>query len=282
MARDRIRAIQHCPHCGGETFTKWGYKNGRQRFKCKEVGCGKTFGASTGSPLAGLHYPELHKKNAECMIDGLSIRKAAVRLGINKSTSFRWRHRFLASMQDRQPAKLGCVVEADETFFLESYKGCRHLPAGRNPKKRGTPAEKRGLSTEQIPVLVARDRSAGSTLTVVLRNRSAGDIGEVLLPRLAADTELFSDGASAYRTLARKHEIALRVVPSHPRHKTSGALHINNVNAYDSRLKGWMTRFKGVATKNLPNYLGWHRYLDTAQGVNARDFLETACALKRC
>ena len=34
-------------------------------------------------------------------------------------------------------------------------------------------------------------------------------------------------------------------------------LHINNVNAYHGRLKQWLSRFNGVATKNLPNYLGW-------------------------
>jgi hypothetical protein len=33
-------------------------------------------------------------------------------------------------------------------------------------------------------------------------------------------------------------------------------LHINNVNAYHSRLKQWLTRFNAVATKNLPSYLG--------------------------
>jgi len=27
-------------------------------------------------------------------------------------------------------------------------------------------------------------------------------------------------------------------------------------------LKGWMARFHGVATKNLPNYLGWRRCLE--------------------
>ena len=32
-------------------------------------------------------------------------------------------------------------------------------------------------------------------------------------------------------------------------------LHINNVNAYHGRLKQWLNRFNGVATKNLPNYL---------------------------
>ena len=43
-----------------------------------------------------------------------------------------------------------------------------------------------------------------------------------------------------------------------PRRRT----HINNVNAYHGRLKQWLTRFNGVPTKNLPNYLGWRRVLE--------------------
>ncbi len=41
----------------------------------------------------------------------------------------------------------------------------------------------------------------------------------------------------------------------------AGVYHIQNVNAYDSRLKQWMRRFYGVAT-NLENYLGWRRWLE--------------------
>lgn len=53
--------------------------------------------------------------------------------------------------------------------------------------------------------------------------------------------------------------------------------HIRNVNAYDSRLKGWMFPFRGVATKNLSNYLGWHRYLDVpATKPSPRKFLTGA------
>jgi hypothetical protein len=44
--------------------------------------------------------------------------------------------------------------------------------------------------------------------------------------------------------------------------------HLNNVNAYHGRLKEWLRRFHGVATKNLPNYLGWRRSL-AALGRNA-------------
>jgi len=41
---------------------------------------------------------------------------------------------------------------------------------------------------------------------------------------------------------------------------------VQNVNAYVSRLRSWMRRFKGVATKYLASYLGWFRMLDRAPG----------------
>ena len=44
-----------------------------------------------------------------------------------------------------------------------------------------------------------------------------------------------------------------------------GAFHIQNVNAYHSRLKRWMVRFHGVATKYLVNYLGRQRMLERYQ-----------------
>ena len=50
--------------------------------------------------------------------------------------------------------------------------------------------------------------------------------------------------------------------------------HINNVNAYHSRLKQWLRPFHGVATKNLPNYLGWRRALEAfGQKVIPEDFI---------
>lgn len=44
--------------------------------------------------------------------------------------------------------------------------------------------------------------------------------------------------------------------------------HIQNVNAYHSRLKAWIGRFHGVATKYLDHYLGWFRYMDTPENLN--------------
>lgn len=35
----------------------------------------------------------------------------------------------------------------------------------------------------------------------------------------------------------------------------AGVYPVQNVNAFDRRLKEWMRRFHGVATRHLPNYL---------------------------
>jgi hypothetical protein len=56
--------------------------------------------------------------------------------------------------------------------------------------------------------------------------------------------------------------------------------HINNVNAYHGRLKEWLRRFHGVATKNLPNYLGWRRTLEVlGPNVTAADLILGAIGL---
>jgi hypothetical protein len=42
---------------------------------------------------------------------------------------------------------------------------------------------------------------------------------------------------------------------------------IQNVNTYDSRLKGWMQRFNQVATGYLDSYLEWQRFFERHREV---------------
>ncbi len=276
VLQDREENLGFCPHCKTNEIAKAGSKDGRKRFKCKNPACGRTFNALTGTPLAKLRMSEKHIENARCMVEGLSIPKTAERLGVSWETAFRWRHRFLSLLSMQNPVAMTGVVEADETFFLESFKGQRGgLP--RPAKKRGTPAQSPGLSLEQIPVIVARDRTSGATLSKRVASRSARDIGPALMPRLSKDAVLMTDGARAYKRLGKLHGVEVRRVPKSKTHKTVGTTHINNVNAYDERLKGWMFRFKGVATKNLDLYLGWHRWLDgNKKAHKARRLLRSA------
>jgi len=74
----------------------------------------------------------------------------ACSVGTNKA--FRWRHRFLCDAAAHHDARQSGIVEADETFFLESFKGLRKVP--RPPRKRGGVSKMRGAGADQIPVLV--------------------------------------------------------------------------------------------------------------------------------
>lgn len=108
--------------------------------------------------------------------DGMTITQAAKRLKVARSTAFRWRHRFMAVPKIVQAQSLVGIAEADETIFLHSRKGQRGLD--RKPRRRGGGAAKRGLSKEQLPVLVARDRS-GATASII--QGGSGGVGCSLL-----------------------------------------------------------------------------------------------------
>ena len=84
----RMASVRACPHCGSVRFVKDGHANGRQRFRCRETGCARTFNALTGTPLARLHMPEKHLENARLMAAGLSVRVTAERLGVSDSWDF--------------------------------------------------------------------------------------------------------------------------------------------------------------------------------------------------
>jgi len=260
---DSLPALQSCPHCQAkaEHLAPWGWSRGLRRYRCRA--CRRTCSAVSSSGLARLHYPERWKDYAQALIDGLSVRKAAKRCGISKNTAFLWRHRFLACAAQHHAAHEAGIVEVDETFFLESFKGQRKLP--RAPRKRGGVGKTRGTGKNQIPVMVVRDRE-GHTADFKLEKLDAEHVRAALLPLIDREAVLCSDGAAVYANFARTQGITHHVVHSRPGERVrQGAFHIQNVNAYHSRLKSWMTRFHGVATRYLPNYLGWRRMLERYQ-----------------
>ena len=127
-----------CPHCHSQKIGCWGYQSGLRRLRCRD--CGKCFNSLTGTPLARLRHKESWLNYSQSLIDGLSIRKAALKCGVKKTTSFRWRHRFLKCLANIKPSTLTGIVEADETYFPLSFKGSRDLPR---------PAHHRGHESHQ-------------------------------------------------------------------------------------------------------------------------------------
>ena len=110
-----------------------------------------------------------------------------------------------------------------------------------------------------------RDRS-GATADAILPKDGHRETFAVLKPLLARDAVLCSDGGGKgpIALAAREMGVAHRAVNlSKGIRVLAGVYHIQNANAYHSRLKEWMRRFHGVATKYLDHYLGWRRMIET-------------------
>lgn len=264
LGQRRVDSIG-CPHCEGRDVVLWGRASRLPRYRCKA--CRRTFNALTKTPLARLRLKDQWAAQAEAMIEGVSTAKAARRCGVHYTTAFRWRHRFLEALASDKPQALSGIVEGDETFILESFKGKR-AAMPRAARKRGGKSVKCGISAEQIPVLVARDRH-GATTDAVLPKLNRVSIATALDGIVTPANEFCCDGGTAIIAFARRAGIPTHILPMPGKPKPNALdFHINNVNAYHGRLKEWLRRFHGVATKNLPNYLGWRRTLE-ALGQNA-------------
>ena len=256
---EQVARRRPCPRCGCARVHRCGQASGLQRFRC--LGCGRSYNALTGTPLARLRKKEHWLAYLQCVLDSRTVREAARVVGVHRTTSFRWRHRFVPGAMRDRPATLSAIVEADETYRLESQKGSRHMT--RKPRKRGGVATKRGISSQLDCLLVARDRS-GQTLDFHTGRGqvTAAQLHKYLKPVLPADVLLISDSAPSYRRFAQQAGIMHEAVNTKPGGRSRGAIHLQNVNAWHSRFKSWLVRFRGVASRYLINYSGWQRVLD--------------------
>ena len=249
-----------CPRCNSRRVQRWGHFSGRQRYRCR--GCRRTFSDLTGTPAAYIKKLGLWDGYGLCLAGSYSVRESARLLRIDPTTAFRWRHRRLTPLQDKTAEQLHSWIELETTRFAYSEKGSRNLrrPARRRGKGFGEPP------FHAVVVLAACDRAGhaiaskcGSRLTGVhLRQTLAGNVAKRSI--VCAASGPFSPAATFARHLGGAY------YNTHPRARTPGAIqllvHTRNAAAFCERLKAWIARFRGVATRYLDNYLAWHVVLD--------------------
>lgn len=252
-----------CPHCKSETFIRHGKtKDGVQRYLCRD--CGRTFTAVTNTLLSYTHKEiGVWEKYVHCMMDGMTLRKSAEECGISLRASFFWRHKILDCLRNMQDkVRIDGVVEADETFFPLSFKGNHSKSRFNMPRK----AHKRGGMSKDVKVCVpsAVNRIGLSVAKVGnLGTPSVESVEGVLSSHLVPNSILCTDGNVLYNRINsdigfKKH---VRIVGGKGK---QGVYSIARVNAYHGKLKTWMQRFHGVATKYLNNYLVWNNQVNWA------------------
>lgn len=255
-----------CPHCGSFKYNKFGVDKGSKRYRCKE--CKRTFTEYTGTWMSKIHKKGLTEGYLKLMEEEKSLDKIKVELGINKKTAFDWRHKILSGIENTGKGPFQGITESDETFFLISEKGKRI--SSRKPRKRGGKAKKRGISNEQVAVIVTADRLSEIDMTVARIGRIKKiDIQNAIGERTSTQTILCSDSHVSYKGFAIDKKIEHHAIRADLKQYVKKKIyHVQHVNSIDSRMKKWIeNRFMGVSTKYLQKYMNWFRYKEMLKGT---------------
>jgi transposase-like protein len=250
--------VGNCPHCNSKKYRKHGIDKGSQRYYCRD--CKRTFTEYTGTWLTGIHKKELIEEYLKLMEKELSLDKIKKELQINKKTAFDWRHKILSGHEKIDKNSFTGITESDDTFFLESSKGSK--VTNREPRKRGGNANQRGISNEQVAVIVTADRRSEIDLSVATLGRIKKiDIDRAIGDRVSKETILCSDSHVSYKGFAIDKQIEHHTLRANLKEYVKQTIyHVQHVNSIDSRLKKWLEyQFNGVSTKYLQKYLNWFK-----------------------
>jgi len=122
----------------------------------------------------------------------------------------------------------------DETYFLFSEKGKRNI-SDRKPRKRGGKAKYRGISNDQICVLVARDRQKMTFSGVLGRGRiHTPKLDDAIGNYLSGSNVLCTDSWRVFSSYAKSKSLDHYRFKSDGKQRVKGVYHIQNVNSYHS------------------------------------------------
>lgn len=244
-----------CPHCGGCHIIKYGHKNGKQRFFCKDCQC--TYMHTTNTLMANSHYGQLVWSGfIRDTLYSETLDDSADKFDFSHQTAFNMRHKVLMALQDmlgQEPVSLSGIAELDETFVLDCYKGAP-VPecAGRGARKHGAKAAKRGISNEYIAICTGIQRDGGVIAETVNRAKPSSDeLEEVFSGHIAKDTLILTDGLRSYNVL---ETLAGCTVVDVNHEACRGLFNLNTVNGLHSYIKKTYIHYRGVATKYINRY----------------------------
>ena len=162
--------------------------------------------------------------------------------------------------------------KSDETYVLKNRKVDRNLD--RKVRRRGGKATKRDLSNEQVPILVAADRS-GTTTCSVLPSVTAASVQSALEHRINRDILLVTDGNNVYPPCAKALGIKHKALNQSAGERVRGAIHIQTVNNRHSGIKDFLRYYRGVSSKYPGNYMRWYGRKDLLES-SSRSYLAVA------
>jgi hypothetical protein len=100
-------------------------------------------------------------------------------------------------------------------------------------------------------------------------------VEKIIGSKLSSYNVLVTDAWRAYKTYAKEKGLApYRIKSDGGKYVIKCLYHIQNVNSLHSRMKKWLDRFKGVATKYLDNYLAWFLFIDSRSNESTKQLIK--------
>lgn len=269
-----------CPHCGCREKVRKGHgADGSQRWLCK--GCARTFSAKTLGLLSSSKLePAVWMTFAECMADVVPLRETALRCGVSLYTAWYMRMRVCEVLRYRMYGKCRAgTFQVDGTYLVRSLKGnhkkCAWFEMPRDPHRNGQDGRRgnRAKSDERSCV-VCGVNELGDEFCVPVSSGAphSVDCMWAIHYSIPEGSTIITDDHKNYSFLDEpcsgwdfRHVV---------RKASDKSANINLVNSLHSRLKSFLVRFRGVATRRLDRYCAWFAYADQVRGaVDRRELL---------
>lgn len=298
LVEEQLNGKPNCPHCDAQAsqgfIVKRGHnRNGAQRYYCKN--CGKIFVATTNTAFEKTRKDsDVWSKFIELTISGYSIEECKRECNICTQTAFTWRHKVLnAFCANQNNTKLTGQIEMDEMLIPISYKG-NHIKGAFQSRKKTQPdqntglprkAYKRGsdnvsLSSKQKACVICLIQDGGkrfyagvpgigfmdnSMLNTTLGSHVDREHAFMLVDQYKVTLKYLQDHnyehlALASNTSERTHAHKAEIVDDK---------HLQHVNAMHSHIRRFLSKYCGVSSKYLENYISLFIWLQTVKGYKS-------------
>ena len=129
-------------------------------------------------------------------------------------------------------------------------------------KRTSTSSPYRGISHHKVCVVSSIDENDNLLLKIVGLGRCTTDmLKDALGQKLNNAKSINADSASAYQGFCEEYNLILNAIPSG--FHSDGIFNISEINGIHSQLETWISKFRGISTRHLQEYLDWFVYIFT-------------------
>ena len=116
-------------------------------------------------------------------------------------------------------------------------------------KKRGTPSQKRGISTDKVCLITGIERDGDCFMRALNMGRPSIEDIKGYGQHIVQKTYLWTDGLQSYSVLSTEKQCTIKQMKD--RKQYDAVNHLNHVNSLHSRIEAQYERYRSVASKYI-------------------------------